>query len=279
MDDNFEIIQNPPLDEVLLHYGILGMHWGIRRYQNPDGSLTPEGLERQRKRAERAEIRKEKRKARLDERQRKKEEREREYVARYKKKIMSDPKKLYKHLSEFSYEEIENALKFYDQKRRVHEAKNKKFGQAKDFINTALSYGDVANKTIDFLNSNVGRGVRGKLGLPTNKIFDFYFADEESKRAFQNRMNILYPKNDQNSSKDENKDKDKNNGKNQNNGGGHGGSTVINNYYNSPAPEQQKTEAPKEEPKPFVIDDLPPGLPDNGKDMDWEEWRRRNGYK
>ena len=34
----------------LTHHGILGMHWGIRRYQNPDGSLTAEG---QKRRAER----------------------------------------------------------------------------------------------------------------------------------------------------------------------------------------------------------------------------------
>lgn len=30
----------------LYHHGIKGMHWGIRRYQNPDGSLTPEGKRR-----------------------------------------------------------------------------------------------------------------------------------------------------------------------------------------------------------------------------------------
>lgn len=30
----------------LEHYGTGGMHWGIRRYQNPDGSLTEEGRKR-----------------------------------------------------------------------------------------------------------------------------------------------------------------------------------------------------------------------------------------
>ena len=30
----------------LCHYGVLGMRWGIRRYQNPDGSLTAAGKKR-----------------------------------------------------------------------------------------------------------------------------------------------------------------------------------------------------------------------------------------
>ena len=33
----------------VIHFGILGMHWGVRRYQNEDGTLTPAGRKHYRK--------------------------------------------------------------------------------------------------------------------------------------------------------------------------------------------------------------------------------------
>ena len=34
------------MDNELQHFGIKGMKWGVRRYQNKDGSLTPAGKKR-----------------------------------------------------------------------------------------------------------------------------------------------------------------------------------------------------------------------------------------
>ena len=33
-------------EKYLVHYGIKGMKWGKRRFQNKDGSLTPAGIRR-----------------------------------------------------------------------------------------------------------------------------------------------------------------------------------------------------------------------------------------
>lgn len=39
-----EIYTVNDLDDYLIHWGIKGQKWGVRRYQNEDGTLTPEGI-------------------------------------------------------------------------------------------------------------------------------------------------------------------------------------------------------------------------------------------
>ena len=187
--DNFEIIQNPPLDEVLLHYGILGMHWGVRRYQNPDGSLTPAGVARAKKIAiqkDKVQEARAKRKARMEAKLRAKEKKKEEKFQREREAILRDPDKLYKNFDKFSSKEIQDALNRYDLKGKVHNARRNKLSQVKRYVDTVLTYGDTLNKTITFLNTDAGRNIRGALGFGTEKVLTFKDSDKSDNQNNQN---------------------------------------------------------------------------------------------
>lgn len=41
-----DLFVEPETEDDISHHGILGQKWGVRRFQNPDGSLTAKGRQR-----------------------------------------------------------------------------------------------------------------------------------------------------------------------------------------------------------------------------------------
>jgi len=153
------------LDETfaLQHYGVKGQKWGVRNYQNPDGTYTEEGKKRRRvgyKKDETSEedkvkiagkaykdmTRKERRAAKRKARHNEAERRERREFNRDKAEAMErgDLDFVTKHLEKFTNEEIQQVVNRYNTMQIVRDldAKDKarKHKNADHYIDKAIHY-------------------------------------------------------------------------------------------------------------------------------------------
>lgn len=113
----------------LHHYGIKGQKWGIRRFQNEDGTLTEAGKARY---------------AKLELRSSRRAEKKARKAAKRKEKILSNPKLLRKHMNEFSDEEVDAALRKFNRARQVENAEREYINVPKRDADVIIGYGKTA---------------------------------------------------------------------------------------------------------------------------------------
>lgn len=114
----------------LAHHGIKGQKWGIRRYQNPDGSLTAEG----RKRKGLGDPRKS-----LFSRKKKEEKTEAEKKEELKEYLRKHPKKLVKYSKELTRQEAEEVISNIQFDRRLRDIRQQEIDRGLDKIKTVTN--------------------------------------------------------------------------------------------------------------------------------------------
>lgn len=179
---HLDLINKPSLDDdELAHFGILGMKWGVRRYQNADGTLTAEGKARLDKKRARREARIRKRINRAHAR----EERRKKRFEKRKAQIAKDPEQILKYQDLFTNQELNDAKYRIGLINDFKRMKREKFDQGKKTVDTILGYGDSLNNALRFINSPLGRGIRKKMGISDKKIFDYY--DDNKNKDDKNK--------------------------------------------------------------------------------------------
>lgn len=172
--DNLEDLYDDP-DE-LEHSGIRGMHWGIRRFQNADGSLTPAGRRRYMKDAKW----RSKYERHVAEQKAKKQIKQQETAKQRHDRLMksSDANELYKHRSELTTQELQdriNRIRVEEDLSRYIKREPTKMEKAMAKMDKAMS---TADKVVKWADSPAGKlmvkGLKKQLGIKdTPKTTDY----------------------------------------------------------------------------------------------------------
>ncbi len=117
-------------DSVLMHYGVLGMKWGVRKSRQ-NGSRRRQSTSD--KAAQRSEAR--------------------------RRKILSSPSRLYRNRDLFTQAEIDAAMKRMKWERELRSLSKDERERGSAYINSIMSYAEAANKVYTFSQSRLAKRI------------------------------------------------------------------------------------------------------------------------
>lgn len=194
---------------VLVHHGTKGMRWGIRRYQNKDGSLTPAGKKRYDKEmakltAEKKKLRNQERtkaklaklKATQDEIDAKKKSLQEESDAERKARVLksTDAAEIYKNRHLLTTNELNDRINRINAESRLADMAESTKTTAMDRVDKILKVGRKINEVYEFTNTPVMKSIKKKLfGDKVDKAMDLKTAlgklDKLSDKELQEVIN------------------------------------------------------------------------------------------
>lgn len=182
MNSNYFV--EPTEEELILaHHGILGQKWGIRRYQNPDGSLTEAGLKRYGSESNFKKIQDARAKAKAQLIKTKADAKAKSIEAKTAAKAekrankieLKRQKKLYKLKRK---EAAKSDKEYYEREREARQIEREERNEAYKKQHKWDFAKEVANNVVKPAAFAAGRQALGKY---TDKLIDDYFTDDATK--------------------------------------------------------------------------------------------------
>lgn len=175
MSNYFELPSEGEL--VLAHHGILGQRWGIRRYQNPDGSLTAKGRARYGTEENLKKVQTARAEAEAYRIRSKAESKQAKADAKLANKIA---KREDKRLDKISKEDLKREKKYLKEQNKYRIKQEKKYEKkTKNFDNNRHRDNEFLDKVIKPVALNAGSKVLDK--YVSKKLDDFLMSDDDKK--------------------------------------------------------------------------------------------------